>query len=74
MKIIQLMLIDDAEQDRFLCAGIGSDRFDLGTTVMQFMGELFNKLLLMGGDDGEFISGLGGLQKQIADKGGDKAI
>ncbi len=68
LKIIELMLIHNADQHRFFIAGIGADRFDLGASMAQFFGDIFDQLVFVGGDDGEFIGGLGGLSNRFPTK------
>ena len=74
LEIVELMLVDNADQDRPLGVGISADGVDLRAAVVQLLGDLRNKFVFVGSDDGELVCRLGGFQQQITNKGGNKAI
>ena len=74
LKIVKLMLVDNADQNRLFIPGISADGIQLGAAVAELLGDLLDKFILVGGDNSEFICRFGGFQQLISHKGGDEAV
>ena len=74
LEVIELVLVDDADQGGLFAAGISAYRFDLRTAVVQMLGNIFHQRFSVRGNDGEFIGGFCGFQQQIAHERGQEAV
>lgn len=74
MKIIELVLIDHADQHGFFCAGVGANCVQLGNAVVEGLGDLRDQGLFVVGDHRKFVGGFGTLEQLVAHKRGDKAV
>lgn len=68
------MLVDHADQHRFLVVGVRAGCFDLRTAVAEGVGDVRNNFFLIGSDNCKFVGGLGAFQHQVAHKGGNEAV
>ena len=59
LKIIKLVLVYDTDQNGFFSSAICSNGVEFSTTVMKLLSDFFDKIILTGGDNGEFVCRLG---------------